>query len=110
MSRAASSECFATNPGPRRAICVKTLRSDKSEISQAFGGRKSLLERLQLGDWTAGPHGIPVPPMVSAYFLYELDESVDVATHPLSFGRTLSTQIDEEAETRVYYKRCYLTV
>lgn len=102
------SSCFLAFENTRH-FCVNTLMPGQEDISNHFGGKTSIEDRFEYGDWREGLTSVPILTNASVSFECELNNAVDEATHRILFGRVIDIRENEKQATLLYCMRRYLS-
>jgi len=89
-------------PASRAAyFCVNILSVDQSALCEAFG-KLAGSERFMVGEWLAGPRGLPYLTDAAAVMFCKADEIIDYATHSIFLGRIEGILLPADRQPLVY--------
>ena len=92
-------------------MSVNCLRTDQSDLSQAFAGvgRLTTAERFALGAWDVLATGAPCNINALAAFDCEIVDVRDVGTHSLFIAKVVATSLRDGGEPLVFQRNAYAT-
>ena len=92
-------------------MSVNCLRTDQSDLSQAFAGvgRLTTAERFALGAWEVLATGAPCNVNALAAFDCEIVDVRDVGTHSLFIAKVVATSLRDGGEPLVFQRNAYAT-
>jgi flavin reductase len=88
-------------------LCVNTLGSGHTAISNLFGGKTSMEERFAAASWSAGLSGAPLLEQASVSFDCRVRQCTEVGTHDVLICEVLAITTGERAESLIYFNRAY---
>ena len=102
------SASFHASLTPGAPICVNLLSRDQQDVSAAFGGGVPWNERFGIGQWTAGPDGVPVLEAAQANLSGTIDSMIPFGTHSIVIVRVNSVRLSEGVDPLIYQNGGYL--
>ena len=92
-------------------MSVNCLRTDQSDLSQAFAGvgRLTTAERFALGAWEVLATGAPCNVHALAALDCEIVDFRDVGTHSLFIVKVVATSLRDGGEPLVFQRNAYAT-
>ena len=89
------------------AFTVNLLDREHAEVSMAFGGAKSGVERFDVGRWQAGEAGVPWLEDGVASIDCVVDAEIEYGTHSIIIGQVRSARVSGEATPLIYLNGQY---
>ncbi|WP_228283879.1 NADH-dependent FMN reductase RutF [Acinetobacter terrestris] len=104
LNRSASVfETFKTN----KVLCVNTLASHQTELSNVFGGKTAMSERFLRGKWSTLITQAPVLEDALVSFDCEVVQSVSVGSHDVLICQVKAMKQNEGRNALMYFNRAY---
>lgn len=88
-------------------LCVNTLALEHQDLSGVFGGKKSLEERFDQGNWSTLSTGSPVLEDASISFDCKIKLINSVGTHDILICEVLDIKHKPDCESLIYFNRGY---
>ncbi|MGO2340194.1 MAG: NADH-dependent FMN reductase RutF [Psychrobacter sp.] len=88
-------------------LCVNTLALEHQDLSGVFGGKKSLEERFDQGNWSTLSTGSPVLEDASISFDCKIKLINSVGTHDILICEVLDIKHKPDCDSLIYFNRGY---
>jgi flavin reductase (DIM6/NTAB) family NADH-FMN oxidoreductase RutF len=83
-------------------FCVNILHTENAAVSGAFSSPMSADEKFGVGEWRAGPHGVPCLADAQACLVCEKEMEVEYGSHTVFIGRVIEAEIREDVSPLLY--------
>lgn len=104
LNRAASVyEVFKING----ALCVNVLGAGHQDLSNLFGGKTSMRNRFNSGNWQLTPSGLPKLEDAHVCFDCTISQITEVGTHDIMICEVTGASIAQHGKGLVYFNRQY---
>ncbi|HEX8445106.1 MAG TPA: flavin reductase family protein [Sphingomonas sp.] len=91
-------------------FCINVLGHSHEAVSRACGGGMSGEDRFGVGDWIAGPSGVPILADAQASFVCHNDVSLSYGTHGIFVGRLVDVRSFGDVDPLVYLDGRYTRI